>query len=179
MEKKDILKVLKERLAQNEKNLDSWLKVQRAYKKDGTEFKVLSKNFTNLRMADELENRHPIIKPIASSWEYYGIQVYGYCDEMKDKTDPRYTPNHSCLRSTYIYTVEEIVEAIEEEKARIKEAIASYKKQLADFDKVIKKADGLIKKVQDFYKSEEFQGGLYTNTLGYRVREYIAENVKY
>jgi hypothetical protein len=157
--------------------LEAWNNVQRATKKDGTEFAVFSKNFvnasTNQNSDRTVEHPEMTVYYQCDGYKSDSINMYLYMDTLKDGDPRKEGYQKHWHRMTYRYNVKETFEAIEEHKQRIKERISQYEKQLADLDKYFEEADRLKRQVIEFLKADDLKDTIGANSLGYALRDYI------
>ena len=126
----DIKKELTSTLKEHEALLQAWNNVNRLYKKDGSSFSILSKNFENATIQDESYSVYPakVVKVfISHEGKYYNEEIK--CTQLvrysQRKVDESRIIHESCLEDRYNLTVDEIFEdiatKIEYHKNRIEE----------------------------------------------------------
>ena len=131
----DIKKELTSTLKEHEALLQAWNNVNRLYKKDGSSFSVLSKNFENATIQDESYNIYPakVIEVfICCEGKYYNEEIK--CTQLvrysQRKVDESRIIHESFLEDRYNLTVDEIFEEIELKKEYHKKRIEELNKQL-------------------------------------------------
>lgn len=183
---------IKARLEENVKYYDArikaWQQVERATKKDGSDFKVFSKNFNG-----------------AETGKYYPIEDYSNpyltvafedengrytTDQMSLKADKHLTeqaniPEHNDereVRYSYGYPVE--ILTVEETWTAIQNLIQKYKhwkaeaeRELAESKAHFEKIDALLDEVNNTLK--EISPGDLSSTARYAFREYITNNIRW
>lgn len=132
----DIKKELTNTLAEHEALLQAWNNVHRLYKKDGSSFPVLSKNFENATIQDEPYSIYPAkeirVFFINHEGKYYNEEIS--CTQLvrysQRKVDESRIIHASYLEDRYNLTVDEIFEEIELKKEYHKKRIEELNKQL-------------------------------------------------
>lgn len=147
----DIKKELTSTLKEHEALLQAWNNVNRLYKKDGSSFSVLFKNFENATIKDEPYSIYPAkeVKVFVDyEGKYYNEEIN--CTQLvrysKRKVDESRIIHESCLEDRYNLTIDEIFEEIELKKEY-------HKKRIEELNKQIEMAKSYYKKVTD--KMEE------------------------
>ena len=128
---KNIVKELENRIDEHEALLEAWKRVKRLYKKDGSSFSVLSKNFENAKIEDEPYSIYlaKIVKVwnCGKSGKYYNEEIK--CTQIvrysKREIEPSRIIKEALLEDRYDLTIDEIFEdiaaQIEYHKNRIEE----------------------------------------------------------
>lgn len=134
----DIEKEFKKRIDNHAALLEAWEKVERVTKKDGSDFKALSKNFNN---ATVIVNEF-VLRPSKKIRVYGRTKRNDFVEDYVETTDlVKYSKRHidadrilkeSYLEPWYEKTVSEIFEDIEAKKEYHKKAIEGYEKQIKD-----------------------------------------------
>lgn len=131
----DIKKELTRTLKEHEALLQAWNNVNRLYKKDGSSFSILSKNFENANIQDEPYSIYPakVVEVfICCEGKYYNEEIK--CTQLvrysKRKVDESRIIHESFLEDRYNLTVDEIFEEIELKKEYHKKRIEELNKQL-------------------------------------------------
>ena len=131
----DIKKELTSTLKEHEALLQAWNNVNRLYKKDGSSFSILSKNFENATIQDESYSIYPtkVVKVfICCEGKYYNEEIN--CTQLvkysQRKVDESRIIHASYLEDRYNLTVDEIFEEIELKKEYHKKRIEELNKQL-------------------------------------------------
>ena len=132
---KNIVKELENRIDEHEALLEAWKRVKRLYKKDGSSFSILSKNFENATIQDESYSVYPakVVKVfIGHEGKYYNEEIN--CTQLvrysQRKVDESRIIHESCLEDRYNLTIDEIFEEIELKKEYHKKRIEELNKQL-------------------------------------------------
>lgn len=134
----DIKKELTSTLKEHEALLQAWSNVHRLYKKDGSSFSVLSKNFENATIQDEPYSIYPA-KDIHVCIEYNGKYCKYYSEEIhctqlvrysQRKVDESRIIHEALLEDRYNLTIDELFEEIELRKEYHKNRIEELNKQL-------------------------------------------------
>ena len=171
-----------------EEKKQAWEQVKRLYKKDGSEFANKQKNIDGASFGKYNPNEdwmHPYLTVYyGSRYQEESIPMFLYIDTLK-KDDSRLSNKDQikedgccCVRSTYIYNIDECFEAIQEHIKFLNDKIEDYKKQLAIVEEITQKADLIINQANELLKDERLSDGYYHNTLGYSIRDYIKNNLK-
>lgn len=107
----------------------AWSEVEIAKKKDGGEFADISRALRGCKRSDSLGfEKISVYFTAAGRYDYDEMDIYGYCDQLKDG-DPRKVENSpSWHRSHYILSAEEVREKI----AKLIESHKQYAKEYAD-----------------------------------------------
>jgi hypothetical protein len=131
----DIKKELTSTLKEHEALLQAWNNVNRLYKKDGSSFSILSKNFENATIQDESYSIYPakVVKVfICCEGKYYNEEIN--CTQLvrysQRKVDESRIIHASYLEDRYNLTIDEIFEEIELKKEYHKKRIEELNKQL-------------------------------------------------
>ena len=131
----DIKKELTRTLKEHEALLQAWNNVNRLYKKDGSSFSILSKNFENANIQDEPYSIYPakVVEVfICCEGKYYNEEIK--CTQLvrysQRKVDESRIIHESCLEDRYNLTIDEIFEEIELKKEYHKKRIEELNKQL-------------------------------------------------
>lgn len=183
----DIILDLESRKKDYEEKKQAWENVKRLYKKDGSKFAIRQKNIDGASFGKYNPNEdwmHPYLTVYyGSRYQEESIPMFLYIDELK-KDDSRLNnkdkiKNDSCccVRSTYVFNIEECFEAIQEHIKFLNGKIEDYKKQLAIVEEIAQKADSIISQANELLKDERLHDKYHFNTLGYRIRKYIQDNL--
>lgn len=147
----DIKKELTSTLKEHEALLQAWNNVNRLYKKDGSSFSVLSKNFEKAIIENESYSLYPakVVKVfVCCGGKFYKEEIN--CTQLvkysKRKVDGSRIIHESCLEDRYDLTVDEIFEEIELKKEY-------HKKHIEELNKQLDMAESYYKQVTD--KMEE------------------------
>lgn len=184
----EIISQLENHKKDYEEKKQAWENVKRLYKKDGSEFAIKQKNIEGASFGKYNPNEdwmHPYLTV------YYGLRcqnesipMFLYIDTMK-KDDLRLNNKDQikedsccCVRSTYVFNIEECFEAIQEHINFLNSKIEDYKKQLAIVEEITQKADSIINQANELLKDERLHDKYSYNGLGYRIKEYIQSNLK-
>ena len=173
-----------------EEKKQAWENVKRLYKKDGSEFAIKQKNIDGARFGKYNPNEdwmHPYLTVYyyhGSRYQEESIPMFLYIDTLK-KDDSRLNNKDQikedsccCVRSTYVFNIDECFEAIKKHIKFLNSKIEDYKKQLAIVEEITQKADSIINQANELLKDERLADGYYRNTLGYAIRDYIKDNLK-
>ena len=126
-----IIKELEKRIDEHRALLEAWQRVKRLYKKDGSSFSVLSKNFENAKIEDEPYSLYPVkivkVWNCGKSGKYYNEDIR--CTQIvrysKREIEQSRIIKETLLEDRYNLTVDEIFEDIaarvEHHKKRIEE----------------------------------------------------------
>lgn len=149
----DIKKELTSTLKEHEALLQAWNNVNRLYKKDGSSFSVLSKNFENANIQDESYSIYPakVVKVfICFEGKYYKEEIN--CTQLvkyaKRKIDESRIIHESCLEDRYDLTVDEIFEEIELKKEYHKKRIEELNKQLEMAESYYNQVTGKMEEIK-------------------------------
>ena len=149
----DIKKELTSTLKEHEALLQAWNNVNRLYKKDGSSFSMLSKNFENATIQDESYSIYPakVVEVfICCEGKYYNEEIK--CTQLvrysQRKVDESRIIHESFLEDRYNLTVDEIFEEIELKKEY-------HKKRIEELNKQLEMAESYYKQV--FIKMEEIK----------------------
>ena len=149
--------------------------VERKRKKDGADFKVFSKNFSNCKIIrDEYSLHTNNYKLIVYARTIFGeliedeINLYKHVDSMTDneiKHEPE--PKEQFLRQIYLFDVDETEQSIKDRIKVLEKNLDIVQNQLNNLDDDIEKLNELTKHIKEVVN---------TTTLGYIAREYIKNN---
>lgn len=173
MELKDIKNELQKRIDNHFEDLAFLLQTNRAYKKDGSDFKNLSQSFPERTLSPEFS----IWKADNIIW----VELSGTYTSPKDnkKAYRRVTLyNNDKYTEDEPYTAELVAKLIDKDIREQKNCINNYYKQLEDADKVFKKASGLVTRLCAQMKELPLKDGYSKNSLGYLIESYLVEAVK-
>ena len=169
----EIKKELETRKDSKKEALKMWRAVQIKTKKDGSEFKQLTRALEGAFEIYEYGWRRLAVYywTPARGYEKDTIDIYGYIDELP-KEDPRSELPHTigCLRSKYDFTAAEVREAINKRIRKLQEDIVSLNAQ-------IKKADFLYTRYREAVEeaertlSEATKNGIFNNSLYHLITE--------
>lgn len=173
--KNDIEKTLQRKERELIALIIAYENIERKRKKDGTNFKVFSKNFTNCKIIrDEYSLYTNNYKLIVYGRTIFGelvdddINLYKHVDSMTDneiKHDPE--PKEQFLRQIYLFDVDETEQAIKDRIVVLEKNLDIVQNQLNNLDDDIEKLDEL---------TEHIKKVVNDTTLGYIAREYIKNN---
>lgn len=131
-DKNEVREIIEARLIRHKTTLESWERVKRAYKKDGTEYKRLCDTFRSAFFTDY--------------GNYYEIKVI--CQDINGKIF------HSRITVEKVnITPEKIEKAIQEKKNRLKETIQKDEAELITLDERIEELNELITPLKDYLNS--------------------------
>lgn len=163
---------LKKRIDNYTARIEMWEGVKRVYKKDGTPFKVLSKNFTGARFEDSSKyDPRPelhVFGRIGSRYESETLNAWGYVDEHKFNPEGREINGGGCVREWFVLTPDEIEQEVAERIAQLKGYRADLEKQLADADDIFTTFSEAIEKA---FAEMTAKAGKYTS-LYYECRDF-------
>lgn len=168
--------------------IKAWQKVQRQYKKDGSPFAIMSKNFNNayFNLYTASDSNHPYISVYYEGYKMDELKCFEYWDDMteqeKENKKPLILGPYS--RNVYIFTCDEIEQAIKKYIKELEKRVKYYEEQIKNFDFIFVFVDEKIKEIKKFY--EENKNILtykhikynYNNTLFYESLHYLEENIK-
>lgn len=177
--KSDIARTLESYISEYESKIQLWKKVKRVYKKDGSNFKVLSKNFENAKIQNKTYSSYEDPEMIVSDW----TQSAGY---ISDSIDLRELVKYSSLKPDedriikvpylepyFFLTVDEIEKKIAATIKLYETHIEEYKKQLAICDKTYDQFKSAIDNaLSDLRKSAGNNTSLYYMCRDYMKRAY-------
>lgn len=149
-----IVKELESRIDEHEAMLEAWQNVKRLYKKDGSDFSVLSKNFENAKVVDEPYSIYPakIVKVWnrGKSGKYYNEEVN--CTQIvrysKRKVESSRIIKESLLEDRYNLTIDEIFEDIAAQIEYHKNRIEELHNQIAMAEKYYNLVCGKMQEVK-------------------------------
>lgn len=137
---------LEKRLSYEKSILQAWENVTFPTKKDGTPFKVMSKNFENAKFYNDITAWHDYEKKlkvgafdnlngyIDESISCYEMVKYITDKSMLEKTE-NIMPKEPMLEQVYVYDLDDIKEDIKKTINRHKENIMSLEKQIIQAEK--------------------------------------------
>lgn len=168
--------------------LEAWEKVSFPTKKDGTQFKLMSKNIANATYyMDQYAMQPGEYKLRVTTWTKLNgyisseIDVYNLVRYLKDENKigkiQNYQPKQTYLEQVYTYDLEDIKQAVSEKIAQLKKEIVQLKAQL-------KKADDAYNNFRKAYDTAVKQLELDANkaensTLYYMVIDTIKARYPY
>lgn len=177
----DIKNRLQESIEYYDTLVKLWESVEYPTKKDGTPFKVLSKNFENAYIG----KYYPV-----EDWSNPYLTVYGRDDrgnfqedhmslvaDKYNKSVPEHNPDRETRTTGWGYTNE--IMTLDEIKQTIKERVEMFKdckdkteKALAISEKKFKEVQQKVLELKDIIYSEEVEA--VDSGLEYSLREYVA-----
>lgn len=148
---------LNERLNFYTARIEAWEKVERIHKKDGEDFAILSKSFTNCTFKTE----------------YHSNYLYVYFRTDKEG----YTHDFINLGGN-VYTNEEPADTADRVQARIKDSIAKYEKYAETTKKGLETIEGIMQAITptlDTLKEAIKEAGAVdcNYILGSYIKEYL------
>lgn len=169
-------------MREHEAKAKLWKKVTRLKKKDGSDFKTLSKNFGNAKIYANYMQRNVIgvngwvnNKYVEDKWlndKYIEdeMDIWEYADETKLNLEEHTVIKEAAWSRAYIYlTADEIWEKIEKQIKFHEQKVNEYREQLAKADKVFTEfaeaIDAALIKLKE-------KAGDHTS-LYYQCREYM------
>lgn len=177
---------IKKRISEHKTLLRAWKNVTFPTKKDGTPFKIMSKNFENAKFYNDItawRDYEKKLKVVAfdnlNGYISEDINCYNQVKYIEDKTMLTKTenimPKEPMLEQMYVYDLEDIKNAIKEKIAYHKECIESLENQL-------KNADVAYNKFKEAYTNaikelENIAGE--TTCLSYAVKNTITSRYPY
>lgn len=177
----DIKKELANTLKEHEILLQAWNNVNRLYKKDGSSFSVLSKNFENAIIQDESYSLYPVkvVKVfVCCGGKFYKEEIN--CTQLvkysKRKVDESRIIHESCLEDRYDLTVDEIFEEVELKKEYHKKRIEELNKQLEMAESYYNKVAGKMEEIKTILDTLCDKNGDRENIdLRYKLEEVVHE----
>ena len=173
--KNDIEKSLERKERELTALITAYENIERKRKKDGADFKVFSKNFSNCNITkDEYSLYTNVYKLIVYTRTIFGeivdddINLYKHVDMMTDneiKHEP--APKEPYLKQIYLFDVDETEQAIKNRIVELEKNLDIVQNQLNNLDDDIEKLDELTKHIKKVVND---------TTLGYIAREYIKNN---
>lgn len=183
----EVIERLDSYIKANEGRVEALKKIEFPTKKDGSEFAVFSKNFTNCRIeSDVTMNPHNLklsyyyndgVRTFNEDW----INLYLYIDEMA-KDDPRRekaNPHITLLRDSYSLTVQETKQAIADRISLYEKYIEEYKQAKEKATKDYKTLKAKINEVHELIKSYEEKDYTKPNTLYYSFCDLAEYGVRH
>lgn len=178
----------KKDIAINSALVDTWKKVEFPTKKDGSAFKVMSKNISGARydvkpyLLARGQYELTVItfaNPggyVSDSINCYELVKYLKDESMKAKTE-NYQPKEMYLEQVYTFDIEDIKKAVSERIAYLESYISDLKKQLENVDTVFHNFraafDSAIKTLE--HDTKDFQ---HKDTF-YAVRDCVMQRYPY
>ena len=149
-----IIKELEKRIDEHKALLEAWQRVKRLYKKDGSSFSVLSKNFENAKIEDEPYSLYPVkivkVWNCGKSGKYYNEDIR--CTQLvrysKREIDPSRVIKETLLEDRYNLTVDEIFEDIATKIEYHKNRIEELQNQIAMAEKYYNLINGKMLEVK-------------------------------
>lgn len=177
MKKEEMRKQLERYIAETECKLELWRGVQRVTKKDGSNFKVLSKNFSGAEIVSKGYMLHysPVIKVskfykdplwavVEDELDIYELVKYSDLEPAADRII-----RESFLEPYFFLTIDEIFEKIAAHILKLEKYLDGYRADLAAFDSVFDSFSAAIRAaLADVKKADSGD-----NTLYYMMREYM------
>lgn len=168
--------------------LEAWEKVNFPTKKDGSPFKVLSKNIDGATLYKPEFSMQPgenrlRVTAFADGSGWVSSEIDTYClvkylkDENKKAKKENYMPKQTYLEQVYSYDLEDIKEAVATEIERLKEKIN-------DLEHALTISDAAYKNFRDGYKEimlqlEKDTDKTKNSTLFYMISETIKNRFPY
>ena len=176
----DIIEKLERYETSNKNKLDALKKIEFPTKKDGSEFAVFSKNFTNCRITGD--SFYPKLeydyRDGNGSWTYDWLSIYEFVDAMKEG-DPRKekaNPKQSCLRQTYNLTVAEVQNEIQRAIERTEQNIIRYQREKEIAKQIYPKFE---KQFAEIHEQLEKLNNDDTATLFYAFNDLASEIIRW
>lgn len=177
---KDIQNELNKRIRENEAKLELWNNVEFLTKKDGTAFKVMSKNFKNANYTTEpyhmrdCENILRVHGRINNAYYDDEIRCYGAAKNLKGaKEKVQNIFKHPYMEDLYKYDLDDIKEAIEERKQYLINDIKSLEEQLSQAEEIYNNVMKLHNQTMEYLRSETKDNDKGHNSLYYMLRDII------
>lgn len=178
---------LEKRLSYERSILQAWENVTFPTKKDGTPFKVMSKNFENAKLYhDDFAWRDYEKKLIVNTFDklngYISEEIYCYnqvkyiSDKSKLEKISNIMPKEPMLEQVYVYDLDDIKEEIQKTIERHKVNIISLQKQINQADETYREFLSAYKNAMDKLKD---LCGCDDNSLYYAVRDTVKERYPY
>lgn len=178
---------LNKRLSYEKSILKAWENVTFPTKKDGTPFKVMSKNFDGAKLYldnfawRDYEKRLKVnIFDDLNGYISEDINCYNQVKYISDKSKlekvSNIMPKEPMLEQVYVYDLDDIKEAIEKTIERHKVNIISLQKQINQADETYNEFLSAYKNAMDKLKD---LCGCDDNSLYYAVRDTVKERYPY
>lgn len=189
MNREDIINKINSNIIDTKSRIETWRKVKRLTKKDGSDFAIKSKNIDGAKFGFYSyveDSTHPYLTIYyrcngASKEEH--LEMFEYIDDMQKTNDVRLEnkdqiiPKSGISRGIYIYSIDECFQAIERYILKLENNLKDYKKQLDNADFYINKADKIINDIKSLINEDGLKKGPYKNTLGYAIEDYIKSKI--
>ena len=178
---------LNKRLSYEKSILQAWKNITFPTKKDGTPFKVMSKNFENAKFYNDITAWYDYEKKlkvgafdnlngyIDESISCYEMVKYITDKSMLEKIE-NIMPKEPMLEQVYVYDLDDIKEAIEKTIERHKINIISLQKQINQAEETYREFLSAYKNAMDKLKD---LCGCDDNSLYYAVRDTVKERYPY
>ena len=177
---------LKKRISEHKTLLQAWENVTFPTKKDGTPFKVMSKNFENAKFYNDITAWHDYEKKLKvnafddlNGYISEDIDCYNQVKYIKDETMLTKTenimPKEPMLEQMYVYDLDDIKNAIKEKIAYHKKCIESLENQLENADTAYNKFKEAYTKAIKELKNIAGE----TTCLSYAIKDTITKRYPY
>ena len=152
--KNDIEKKLLRNKEYHEKALKAWESVTYNTKKNGSDFKILSKNFNNLKIEETSYNSYRLKV-------YFLTELQGYCDD--------------CIYTTVgSLSVSDVKQYINNAMLSHKKQIKEYEEQLGNLNFYFTIFDEEVQNIKKMLSIDDLKSDQYaSNALGYALINYI------
>ena len=179
----DIRKELESRIAEYKAEIEAWRNVEILKKKDGSDFALKSKSFKNAKWYIESysDEFHPKLKcygRVGYRYVDFEIDAYIYTDNLPE-SDARKNLGKSAgsfMRPTYVFSVDEVAEAIKARIAVCEKRVANVSAQLAESEVIYNEFFGSVNaalaKMRETCK--KFKEDNYACSLEYLLRDAMA-----
>ena len=175
----DVKRELNNRLAQDKSILASWENVKINKKKNGEDYKVLSKAIEGARVCDYIElGNQIIVYGYGQDNRYYedNILIYGYLDELPDTDERKKAYKRSFIRQKYQFTADEIKKAIENRIEWLRLDIANLERDIEEAETLYNAFHEKIKEAFAIFGTEKSvdKNGKTVNTtraITYLIKE--------
>lgn len=137
---------LKKKIEIKKAYLNCWESVEFITKKDGTPFKILSKNIVNARIVKPQytlqDGENELIVGCwcdAAGYVNDYINIYRLVKDLDDKKRVKtenYLPKHSLLEQVYVFDIEDIKEAVNDRIEQLKNLITQLENELLKVDNI-------------------------------------------
>lgn len=177
----NIVSKLENYKAEHEAKRDAWQGVTLEKKKNGGEFEQIGRGLTGGASlffdSYESDKLHPKIRLFANSNGRYiesYIYCYGFLDEHPEKEKDHEIRRNGYSRATFIFTPDEIREAIKHQAEAEADFVKSYEAQIKAAKKAFTAYEKAITEAEKTLKiNSGCAGEMFPNTLYFEIKENV------
>lgn len=177
----NIKKDFENQIEQNTALIEAWQKVNRVYKKDGSSFAVLSRNFENVSLYEENYSykgelvAHVYTHCNCSGYIHDELRCYDYAENNKSLSEDRIIKPTSYTRAFYTFNADEIEIAIANRIAYLQDRNEALAEMIAMLPEKEKELSAIMETLNNMLNSISGKG--YKDDARYISLRYAIEMV--